>query len=184
MQPSVLPIKEITINDAVENDASLSVFQKILLITDGTVTDLLSLYTQKTIQVKKLMQEIVYSGEQQLNFCSLNTPLLKRCVLICSNTENYIYAESTFVFEHLSRSAQYHLLETDQPIGLIWKAEKLESYRDVIGYSIEANEKVSKLFRLCPESKFVSRTYLIYHRQVILGEITEKFPLTYFRKHV
>lgn len=184
MKLAILQKSDNTIYQTILQDKSLSFFQKIILVTDGTVTDLLGLYTGQSIYVKKLDQEISIGGQGEVYLCTPGTPLLKRSVLIRSKIENYVYAESTFIFENLSRSTQYKLLETDQPIGQIWKEEKLESYRKIIAYNKEFSERVATFFNLPRESKIVSRTYLIFHNKTVLGTITEKFPMNNFKKNV
>ncbi len=169
-------------NAAVLVDQSLSTFQKILLTTDGTVTDLIALYTGKSIKVKKVGQKMFHGDSRQAFFCPPGTPLLERNVLLCSDNKNYLYAESVFVFGLLSRSIQYKLLETDCPIGLMWKEEKLETYRDIIGYKTEVCDTISAYFDVLPETPIISRVYSIYHQGKVLGTITEKFPVTYFRE--
>jgi len=167
-------------NTAVAFDQSLSAFQKILLMTDGTVTDLIALYTGEPIKVKKIGQKIFLSDDRQ-KFCHPETPLLERDVLLCGEHKNYLYAESIFVFGLLSRSIQYKLLETDCPIGLMWKKEKLETYRDILSHKTEVCDKVSSYFNVPSLTPIISRTYSIYHQGKILGTITEKFPITFFR---
>jgi chorismate-pyruvate lyase len=163
----------------VENQ-SLSLFQKILLTTDGTVTHLLRLYTGETIKVNKIEQEIVLSDAPEAFLCAPGTPVLKRNILL-RGTKNYLYAESVLVFERLSRSIQCKLLETDQPIGLLWKEEKLETNREIIECKTESGETLAHYFNIEPQTLMLSRTYLIYHQQNVLGSITEKFPVTFFK---
>lgn len=164
-----------------KGDGSLSFFQKVLLMTNGTVTDILGLYCGEAIKVKKLKQEIVLGDKSHAAICPLGTPVLIRKVLIGSHTVDYIYAESIFVFERLSRAIQYQLLETDIPIGLLWKKEKTETYREILGYKTEVNEPLSFYFNTSPQIPFLSRSYFVYHNQSVLGVITEKFPVTYFK---
>jgi chorismate-pyruvate lyase len=159
---------------------SLSLFQKILLTTDGTVTHLLRIYTGETIKVNKIAQEIVMSDTPESFLCAPGTPVLKRIILL-SGTQNYLYAESVFVFERLSRSIQYKLLETDQPIGLLWKEEKLETNREIIECRTEPGETLAHYFNIEPQTLMLSRTYLVYHQQNVLGSITEKFPITFYK---
>jgi chorismate-pyruvate lyase len=163
-------------------DKTLSLFQKILLTTDGTVTNLLRLYTGKTIKVKKIMQDFAISGDSESMICPNGTPILRRNIILCCEIKNYIYAESIFVYEHLSRQTQYKLLETDQPIGLMWKEEKLDTYREIIKYNAEHDKAIEVYFNINPDTIILSRTYLIYNKQNIIGMITEKFPITYFRE--
>jgi len=159
---------------------SLSLFQKILLTTDGTVTHLLRLYTGETIKVNKIRQEIVLSEAPEAFLCVPGTSVLKRSIVL-SGTQNYLYAESVFVFERLSRSIQHKLIETDQPIGLLWKEEKLEINREIIECRTESSETLAHSFNIEPQTLMLSRTYLIYHQQNVLGSITEKFPITFFK---
>ena len=170
----------VTSHKVTVQNRSLSIFQQILLTTNGTVTDLLALYTGEKIKVNKLAQQIFLSGSRQEFICPLETPLLERNVLLCGATKNYVYAESVLVFGSLSRSIQYKLLETDQPIGLMWKQEKLETYRDILAHETEINAKVASYFEIHSQTPIISRTYSIYHQHAILGTITEKFPITYF----
>lgn len=164
---------------------SLNLFQKILLTTDGTVTNLVSLYTGESIKVRKVAQDFVLSGQEEILLCPPGTPVLKRNILLCGETKNYIYAESIFVFERLSRSTQYKLLETDQPIGLLWKEEKLDSYRQIMEYKFETCGSLAEYFDgTVPETPLLSRTYLVYHRNEILGIISEKFPIHYFKEMI
>lgn len=167
---------------SIMKDKRLSFFQKILLTTNGTVTDLLILYTKEPIHANKLRQEFQLSADSDAFLGPPGMPLLKRSVLLRSPSRQYMYANSIFVFERFSRSIQYKLLETEQPIGLLWKEEKLETYREILGYTVAPSESVSRHFGESSQSLIVSRTYLIYHQQCILGIITEHFPLAYFKE--
>lgn len=162
-------------------DKTLGLFQKTLLLTDGTVTDLLKLYTGDKIVVKKVHQEFTLSGEAEASFCQPETPILNREILLGTRADNYIYADSTYIFENLSRNIQYKLLETDCPIGLLWKAEKLETYREIIDIRSELCNEMAAYFNVQQDTPFLSRTYLIYHNHKALGRITEKFPITFFK---
>lgn len=163
-------------------DKSLSLFQKILLLTDGTVTDLLKIYTADKIVVKKLNHKFTLSGCEEEFLCPLKTPILKREILLGNKMKNYIYADSTLIFENLSRTIQFELLETDRPIGLLWKNEKLETFREITDIRSEYNNELAEYFDVHPETPLLSRTYLIHNNHKELGMITEKFPISYFRE--
>ena len=173
---------EAVIFSKIKHDQNLSLFQKILLTTDGTVTNLLQLATKESIKVKKIEQEIYLSGENETYLCPVNTPVLRRNIILCSETKNYLYAESLFIFENLSRSTQYKLLETDLPIGLLWKKEKLESLRQIIDFKVEECGFLAPYFDLDPTSPIYSRSYLISNKLKPLGIITEKFPASFFKE--
>lgn len=159
----------------------LSLFQKILLATDGTVTDLIGLYTGESIRVKKLEQAIREEIAPPTLKCSGPTRLLIRKILLSGASKNYLFADSVFVFERFSKSIQEQLLHTDKPIGLMWKEEKLETYREIVEQKVEPCAEIAAHFDLPGTAPFVSRTYLIHNAGLPLGAITEKWPVSLFR---
>lgn len=176
-------IQVISVEKILREDNDFSMFQKILLLTDGTVTDLLKLYTNQRISVKKINQELLLSGSDCEKLCVKDTLILKREVLLGTRKENYIYADSIFIYENMSRTMQYQLMETDTPIGVIWKKEKLDTFREIIEIRIEQCEELIPYFSVVVGTRFLARTYKIYNNQKILGMITEKFPITYFGRN-
>jgi chorismate-pyruvate lyase len=158
-----------------------SLFEKILLVTDGTVTELLALYAGEPIKVTKLEQVLVDEMAPTLLQCSgPSTRLLRRRILLTGASRHYLYAESLLVFDRLSDFVQQQLLTTSQPIGLLWREERLESFREVVGRSIETCASIASLFGLPPEAKWVSRSYLVYQRAKPIALIAEKWPLDAF----
>jgi chorismate-pyruvate lyase len=159
----------------------LSLFQRILLATDGTVTDLIALYAGEPIRVMKLGQAIHEERAQAELKCTEPTRLLNRKILLSGAKKNYLYAESQFVLGRLSKSIQEQMLNTDRPIGLLWKEERLETFREIVGQTVEPCAAIAQYFDLPSSAPFVSRTYLIHHTGKPLGMITEKWPISYFR---
>lgn len=159
----------------------LSLFQKVLLATDGTVTDLIALYAGEPIGVKKLAQSIRDEHAPAELQCAGPTCMMSRSILLTGATRTYLYAESLFVLERLSKSIQQQMLDTDRPIGLLWKEERLESFREIVRQAVEPCEAIAHHFDVPASAPFVSRTYLIYHGGKPLGMITEKWPLSHFR---
>jgi chorismate-pyruvate lyase len=163
---------------------SLSLFQKILLTTDGSVTELLSLYASEPISVKKIEQSIRpadSSDAPAVMACAEGAPLLHRKIMLVDAKRKHVYAESTFVFERFSKTIQAKLLETDTPIGLLWKQEKVEMYREIIDVRLEQCAIVAAHFGLPADTPLLSRTYLLHQQAKPLGVITEKFPLSSFQ---
>lgn len=159
----------------------LSLFQKILLGTDGTVTDMLTLYAGEPIRVRKLEQTL-HDGASQADLdCGRQEQLLNRKILLSGATRNYLYAESLFVFARLSTSIQKQMLETDRPLGRLWKEERLETFREIVDQSVGPCAAIAPYFEMPATALFVSRTYLIRHAARPLGRITEKWPLSHFR---
>lgn len=158
----------------------LSLFQKVLLATDGTVTDLVALYAGEPIRVHKLEQSIRRETSEVLG-CSTPTALLHRSILLRGAVRNFLYAESVFVLDRLTPSLQQHMLETDRPIGLLWKEERLESFREMLDQTVEACAPIARHFDVAATTPFVSRTYVVHHARQPLGIITERWPISHFR---
>jgi chorismate-pyruvate lyase len=55
-----------------------------------------------------------------------------------------VYAESQFVLELLSKSIEEQMLNTDRPIGLLWKEERLESFREIVGQAVEPSAAIAQ----------------------------------------
>lgn len=158
----------------------LSLFQKILLATDGTVTDLLALYTGAAIRVTKIEQSVATgTARPELQHPS-PARLLSRRILLSGASRNYLYADSQFLFERFSAWMQQQLLETDRPIGLLWKEARLETFREIIAQGIESDGAVAPHFGLPATTPLVARTYLVHHGGRPLGAITEKWPVSAF----
>lgn len=163
------------------SDPALSLFQKILLATDGTVTDLIALYTGETIRVQKLEQSVREMQAPAEFACPAATRLLIRKILLSGTSKNYLFASSMFVLERFPPAIQSQLLDTDKPIGLIWKEARLETYREIVEQTIEPCAEIAMHFDVPLSAPFIARTYFIHHAGKPLGAITEKWPSSHFR---
>lgn len=161
---------------------ALSMQQQILLNTDGTVTDLIALLAGESIRITKLQQELVHErGPAALALTEAHN-LLRRVVLLSGKNKHYLYAESHFVLEQMPHTMQVDLLETDTPIGLLWKKARLEMYREVVEQRVENCPELGVHFSDMEGETFLSRSYLVHHGGRPLGLITEKFPASYFTR--
>jgi len=163
----------------IADDESLSLLQKVLLTTDGTVTQLLEIYTSEKIRVEKLEHALVTGAPSSLDVAP-SEPVLSRKILLRGNTRPYMYAHSWLVPSRMPRGMQEAILNTETPIGLLWKATRLETFREIIDFRREQDSEVSALFGV--DALLLSRTYLIHAGGSPMGLIVEKFPATYFGK--
>lgn len=166
------------------NRFDLTLFQKVLLATDGTVTDLIALYAGESIRVQKLEQEILENHTDPALRIAEPTRVLLRRILLCGAAQNYLYAESRFVIERLPRSIHQQMLDTDRPLGLLWKEARLETFREIVTQSVEPGAAIAQYFSLPATEPFVSRTYLVHYQAQPLGAVTEKWPLGSFREPI
>ena len=158
-------------------DESLSTLQKVLLTTDGTVTQLLEIYTGEKISVQKLEHALVQGAPPELRVPDTEQVLSRR-ILLRGAARPYMYAHSWLVPSRMPRGMQDAILQTDTPIGQMWKAARLETYREIIDFRREQNAEVAAL--LGADGLLLSRTYVIHSGGAPMGLIVEKFPSTYF----
>ena len=166
-----------TTERVIADDRTLSVLQKALLTTDGTVTQLLEIYTGENISVQKLEHSLVKGAPSSLEV-SATEPVLSRRILLRGATRPYMYAHSWLVPSRMPKGMQETILQTDTPIGQLWKAARLETFREIIDFRREHDPFIAALFGV--DAPLLSRTYLIHTGGMPMGLINERFPATLF----
>lgn len=162
---------------------NLSPFQRILLTTDGTLTEILEAYLLEKIQLVKLSEELVKITEPipALDL-DIGEQIIERKVLLRGkiSLNNFIYAESIIVPERLDYKFKFRLTESQEPIGRLWLEHKLETFKEIIDSSVETAEDLFNYFNIAKEDKILSRTYRVFSNKKPIILITEKFPESYF----
>ena len=162
----------------------LSRFQKILLVTDGTVTKLLEHHLDESIKVVKLDEKTekyhcdLYDVDTELR----GSPTLEREILLQGQQTktNWLYAKSSIFLDHLRKDFLSDLLESNEPIGKLWAKYKLETYKKILVINRNKAGELADYFNIASDDEIVSRTYNVYSNQQIIMIITEKFPVSYF----
>ena len=169
------------------NLTHLSRFQKILLITDGTVTKLLEHYLGEPIIVHKLNEEIqqginTFQHHYEVDI-DMPTDVLQREIFLQGQLtgKNWIYADSSIFIDHLSTDFRQDLLESNQPIGKLWIKYRLETYKSILSIEEEEAQSLAPYFGIEAHDRIISRTYSVYSNQKVIMIITEKFPLLFFQ---
>jgi len=140
--------------------------EKMILGTDGSVTNLLEILFEGDVVVKTINQKII----DDINY---------RAVVLEVNDIPLVYATSKTPFKNieygLRESIRRDLLSADIPIGRILKMHNLETRREIIDIDVkEVDEEVRELLRT-NRKILPQRTYYIIHNNKILMEITEIF---------
>ena len=164
---------------------TLSTFQRILLTTDGTVTDILEAYLFEQIRVVKLSEQIVaLDRELPLMDLKKGTEVIVRKILLQGkiSRKNVIYAESIVVPEKLEERFRNALLETKVPIGKIWFEQRVETFKEILDSKKEFAGDLANYFNIDPSDEMLSRTYRVVTNRQPVMMITEKFPESYFLK--
>ncbi|GAX45466.1 hypothetical protein NIES4075_64870 [Tolypothrix sp. NIES-4075] len=164
---------------------NLSYFQRILLTTDGTLTEILEAYLLEKIQLVKLSEEFIEIAKPipALDL-EVNTQIINRKVLLRGkiSLNNFIYAESIIIPERLDSRFKSRLIESQEPIGRLWLEHKLETFKEIIDSGIETSEELFHYFNISKEDRMLSRTYRVFSKGQAIMMITEKFPESYFIK--
>lgn len=168
-----------------ETVGRLSRVQKILLGTDGSVTQLLESITGNPITVKTLVQEILPADAQTADRVdvSVGDPVNHRVVELRDIVTNdvLIYAISETPIERLSPSFKQDLMMADIPIGMIIKQHRIEARREILSARVSAATiETGRIFSLCPKEPVLSRQYQIIHKEKPLIFIEEQFPYNKF----
>lgn len=171
---------EQSLNRSHIDPSTLSPFQRILLTTDGTVTDMLEAYLSEPIQLVKLdEQQIPLSQDIPIISLKKGTEVIDRQILLQGriSRRNFLYAESIVVLNRLDEDFRNQLLKTKTPIGKLWLEHRTESFKEIVDSGKElANEELSNYFGIEPNSNLLFRTYCVFSNRQAITMITEKFP--------
>jgi len=162
----------------------LSKAQRLLLVTDGSVTTLLEVLTGKPIAVTTLLQQVVEADAERASALDVEEgDSLNYRVVVLKNDDDdqpLIYAESYTPIARLQREFRHDLMKADIPIGHIMKQRKIESRREIRRIETVCNEELNELFGVAQNVSLLSRTYDIISHGMVLIRITETFPSTHF----
>jgi chorismate-pyruvate lyase len=167
--------------------ANLSTFQRILLTTDGTVTDILEAYAFEQIKIIKLSEQMSVLDQDIIAMnLKQGTEVISRKVLLQGkiSRKTFIYAESILVPDRLDEQFRKALLETKTPIGKVWLEQRVETFKEILETSRESAEGLSSYFGIEPTDKLLSRTYQVISGNQPAMMITEKFPEHYFLNRI
>jgi len=162
----------------------LSKAQRLLLLTDGSVTTLLEVLTGKPIVVTTLLQQVVEADAERGRALDVEEgDSLNYRVVVLKNDDDdqpLIHAESYTPIARLQKEFRHDLMKADIPIGRIMKQRNIESRREIRRIETICNEELSELFGVAQNVSLLSRTYDIISHDMVLIQITETFPSTHF----
>ncbi|MFA5255022.1 MAG: chorismate pyruvate-lyase family protein, partial [Methanoregula sp.] len=170
----------------IEDDVGrLSPVQKILLGTDGSVTQLLESVTGHPVAVRTREQAVVPAdalAAERLRI-ALGDDVNNRVVeLLDSATgEVLVYATSQTPVARLDPEFRDDLMKADIPIGKIIESHHIEARREILSARVSpAQDDTSSIFSICKNEPLLSRQYQIIHSGEPLIFIEEQFPYNRF----
>lgn len=162
---------------------SLSPFQRVLLATDGTVTDILSAYLGEDVTlVKRRHGSIVAPRAIRALEVTAGTPLIEREVLLTGarSGRTLVYAASIVVPERLTGTLRDQLRVTSKPVGQLMLEERAETYREILRHWCEPAGALGAHFGIDASVDLIARTYRVFSERRPIMLISEKFPRSAF----
>jgi chorismate-pyruvate lyase len=156
----------------------LSILQRILLTTDGTVTDIVETYAGESVRVVKLFQDVA-PAPRAIEWLELGGGelVLERRILLQGTVsrENFLYAESFIAPDRLDDAVR-------KPIGHLIIEHRLETFREILEWGTEAAGPLNEYFSVPATAPTIFRTYRIFTNGRPIMMITEKFPHNHYRR--
>ena len=160
-----------------------SFMQRLLLVSDNNVADIIQSYAAEAIEVLKLQQKLMISSSR---FSPLRLDreyqLLERSILLQGSTTetNYLYATSHIVLERLATDIRDGLIFSRQSLNHLLRENQIHTYRKTIDCGFEPAGFLGEYFQIEPTAEVIFRTYLVLIDGLPVISITEKFPTTSF----
>lgn len=159
----------------------LTVSQRCLLATDGSLTVLLAALTDQRIRAVVVSQEVFVeetAGHHPVLELEPGCEFLRRKVVLRTEEthENLIYAESDICLHRMSEPIRQQLLGGKDPIGLIFRQHRIELFRELVDWGESAaSEGFAQYFS---DQKMLVRQYKIVAERKPAMVVTEHFPVT------
>ena len=161
----------------------LTPFQRALLVTDGTVTQLIEAYILTPLEVIQLSQQtqVLPANHQWLATHQGSTVVARKVIIQGMEPKSpvfYTYAESLIVHNRLPKVIQKGLEVGSEGLGKLLRRSGLETRRDLLWYGLEYTSNLPDILKHMAGKPFLSRTYRVIAKGEPIMLINERFPLT------
>jgi chorismate-pyruvate lyase len=161
--------------------SSLGLLQRILLVTDGTLTDALEAAFLEPIGLRKIELNILTAPApvEELDLPA-GAPLLQRKILLYGeNTgRSYVYAESQLALDRLPPRFREELMHSDTPMGRLWSEHKMETWKELLTVAQYPMDKLAPYLGTTSAHCLMRRYRLISGGRPLMI-IEEHFPARY-----
>jgi chorismate-pyruvate lyase len=170
-----VPIEDFTLH-------SLGLLQRILVTTDGTVTEALAAAFLEPVELVKLAVTVVPAREPfpALELERGSSLMQRRIVLRGKNSgTSYAYAEVSIAADRLPSSFREELLEGRVPLGQLWISHRLETFKERPCARQRVAGPLARHLGIHAEDILIERTYRTFTSGHPVFLVTEFFPATY-----
>ncbi|MCK5140371.1 MAG: DUF98 domain-containing protein [Thermodesulfovibrionia bacterium] len=172
----------------------LSLFQKIIAVTNGSITQLLEIYSGQTIVIDTISQEIGMPESDLSEFpgICMKDKVSRREVMIKGKYDEkvFAYARSYMPMKYLPPKLSQSLIKEDTPLGKLLIRHKIEGRRELNDVCIKGSREYDLKFMKYEEkfkgnkkkfisgNKFLIKKYNFISNGRIIIYITEVYPLS------
>jgi chorismate-pyruvate lyase len=161
---------------------SLNPLQRILIITDGTLTEILEATFLERIRLMKVSQQTISSTAAHIHVApDPGEALLERKIVLRGegSNRNYVYAESIIAINRLPASLRNELVSSDVSLGRLWLEHKLETFKELLEVKSVQAGKLCEHFDCGNSGAVLVRTYRVHSAAMPVMVISEYFPVEY-----
>ena len=164
---------------------TLKELHRIILTTDGTVTDILEAYHRERMIVLALHQDVAAAStlpDAQRSALGLETTpeaqvLVREILLRGEISEScHLHASSAIALDRLPEPVRQGLLDKKQPIGHLLLEHRIATFKEIIDCHRDPAGALAAHFGITERAPMLSRSYVISVADRPLMYITEKFP--------
>lgn len=163
---------------------SLGLLQRILVTTDGTVTEMLAAVFLEPIELVKLAVTIAPSPEPvpALELDGGSTLMRRQVILRGSKSGTpYAYAEVAIAADRLAPRLRDDLLESRVPLGQLWLSHRLETFKERPRVRQRPAGALARHLDVDEEDTLIERVYRAFTSGQPVFLVTEYFPSAYHR---
>lgn len=172
-------VSELVGDPAVLDDPSIGVLQRVLLNTDGYVVRLLQACYGETVRAADRVQltEPMSPDDDEFEPAGAE-PVLRRAVLLrgARTGRVYVAADSAVALDRLDPGMAEKLLSTDEPIGRLLAAYRVETFREFRQVGRARAGTLGQWFGLDCDAELLFRSYRMISAGRPIALITEYFP--------
>ena len=164
---------------------SLEPLQRVLLTSDGTLTEILEAASLERIQLIKVSQQLTAANTHHPLLSGSKEPLLERIKLLrgTKSGKNYAYAESFIAIERLAPEFREKLVNSNIPLGRLWLEYRLETFKELRDMRCQSANELCSYFGCAGTSPLLVRAYQVFSATEPIIAITEYFPASYRTKN-
>jgi len=163
-------LKTLEVLAELEGKKELSLFEKVLAVTNGSVTQLLETYLGGEVKLKTISQDIKMAGSDMSEKLDIKADDMVnfRVVEICGPDGKALIRAMSFIpLKRLEKEFEDDLMQEDLPIGKLFIKHGIEARRELLDVDVVGDT--------------IKRVYNIIRGGEILMRIEEEFEAGGFR---